>query len=101
MSQTTLLKQSIPSDIRELNEKELIREVKKIHSFTPEQREIYFENTVPESARNNRKLYAHLINDLFECRDFHRFACLSYQDPKDENGQIIRIAVMSVLEGKA
>ena len=99
MSATVQLKSPIPSNVRELDWKKLAREVKKVHSLTPAQREIYFENTVPTLVRINRKLYAHLINDLFECRGFHELAGLPYHDPKDENGQIIRVALISLLEG--
>ena len=85
----------------ELDLRTLSLEARKIHSFTPEQREIYFSNVwrllQKQSELLGNSLFS-LIPVLFNDKKFHQSACLDYTDPLNENGQIIRVALMSYLE---
>ena len=92
---------NIPISIDELDWRRLSLHISKARSMTPEQRDIHFENVrqkLPqESEELGNALFA-LTDSLYNCREFHKLVRLDYNDPKRENGQIIRVALIGFLE---
>jgi hypothetical protein len=100
---TTLLNFVAPEGIDQVDWKELASQVKMVRSLSQEKREEYFDGVVerlPPSAALVFGAYMDLVPGFFECRDFHRVSGLDYADPKNENGQIIRVALAAVLEAR-
>mgnify|MGYP001602775075 CR=1 FL=1 len=91
----------LPEVSHELDLRILSLETRKIRSFTPEQREIYFDNIqrlLPKQSEPFGNSLFILIPVLFNNKKFHQSAGLDYTDPLNENGQIIRVALMSYIE---
>jgi len=88
-------------NIDNINKTILAKEVKRVKSYTPAQRENVFNNivrTVPNSAIPLRDSLFRLTNGLYDNKEFHQQTGLPYSDPNNENGQIIRVALMGILE---
>lgn len=80
-------------------------EIRRVRAMTPDQREHYCKNTLQElpthlRARVDANL-SDLLMDLGEDRKFHVDMQLDYCDSKNENIQIIRVALIGCLERMA
>ena len=92
---------NLPICIDEIDWERLSQQISKVHSMTPAQREKYFYNTrstlPPQSLELGNALFA-LTRSFCYCKEFHEYTGLRYDDPKRTNGQIIRVALIGLLE---
>lgn len=86
-----------PRTIDTLDWNELRGQISRVKDLTRVQRDIYYLNALAESPRIQAafadKFFA-LVNSLYCCRAFHEAVGLPYCDPHNENGQIIRVALL-------
>ncbi len=90
----------MPTNIDQVDWNELGKEISRMRSLTEEQRENYFYNTwkgLPKEAEVMGNALFALVKDFYQARDFNRYVGLKYTDLENENGQIIRTAIMSFL----
>ena len=94
----------IPRTIDELNWPEIGKQTSRMRGLTSAQRDNNYFNSLeetPEIQTEPAADFFELVDSLYRCREFHESVGLSYYDPNNENGQIIRVALLLSLIQKS